>query len=169
VRLRPRWKDQHRAQPFPKAFRRDVIAVARQGDQPIAQVAKSFGVSESCLQRWLKIADREDGVSGPTSSASASGSGVGLEAENRELRKRAKQLEQENEVLRRATAYFACDVLPKSTRWSKNSPLRRSRVAVTCRVLGNSCAGVLQVAGQPDQPTRLGRRASDQRRHRRPP
>jgi transposase len=36
-----------------------------------------------------------------------------LEAENRELRRRTKQLEQENEILRRATAYFARDVLPK--------------------------------------------------------
>ena len=36
-----------------------------------------------------------------------------LETENRELRKRAKQLEQDNEILRRATAYFARDVLPK--------------------------------------------------------
>jgi transposase-like protein len=99
--------------PFPKEFRRDVIAVARQGDQSIAQVARSFGVSESCLQRWLKIADREDGLTGGTSPTVASGAGVDLEAENRELRKRAKQLEQENEILRRATAYFARDVLPK--------------------------------------------------------
>ena len=47
--------------PFPKEFRADVIAVARQGDQSIAQVARSFGVSESCLARWLKIADRDEG------------------------------------------------------------------------------------------------------------
>jgi transposase-like protein len=99
--------------PFPKEFRRDVIAVARQGDQSVAQVARSFGVSESCLARWLKIADRDDGLSGPTSSAGVAAAGGDLEAENRELRKRAKQLEQENEILRRATAYFARDVLPK--------------------------------------------------------
>jgi len=101
--------------PFPKEFRRDVIAVARQGEQSIAAVARSFGISESCLNRWLKIADREDGLTGRTSSAPvpASGSGGDLEAENRELRRRAKQLEQENEILRRATAYFARDVLPK--------------------------------------------------------
>jgi transposase-like protein len=82
--------------PFPKEFRRDVIAVARQGDQSIAQVAKSFGISESCLQRWLKIADRDDSLTAKTPSAAGSSAGVDLEAENRELRKQAKQLEQEN-------------------------------------------------------------------------
>jgi transposase len=99
--------------PFPKEFRRDVIAVARQGDQSVAQVARSFGVSESCLARWLEIADREDGLAGAASSTRSSNSGGDLETENRELRKRTKQLEQENEILRRATAYFARDVLPK--------------------------------------------------------
>ncbi len=99
--------------PFPKEFRADVIAVARRGDQSIAQVARSFGVSESCLARWLKIAEREDGL--PSGASAPVGAGVGgdLEAENRELRRRTKQLEQENEILRRATAYFARDVLPK--------------------------------------------------------
>ena len=88
--------------PYPKEFRCDVIAVARQGDQSIAQVARSFGVSESCLARWLRIADREDGLTAGQDSA-----------ELRELRKRNRQLEQENEILRRAAAYFARDVLPK--------------------------------------------------------
>jgi transposase len=100
--------------PFPEEFRRDVIAVARQGDQSITQVAKSFGVSQSCLARWLRIADREDGLAGPAAPITpAVGGDRDLEAENRELRKRTKQLEQENEILRRATAYFARDVLPK--------------------------------------------------------
>ena len=57
---------------------------------------------------------REDGLTGRGSPpASTAGSGGDLEAENRELRRRAKQLEQENEILRRATAYFARDILPK--------------------------------------------------------
>ncbi len=48
--------------PSPEEFRRDVVAVARKGEAPIAQIAKDFGISESCLHRWLKIADIEDGV-----------------------------------------------------------------------------------------------------------
>jgi transposase len=91
--------------PFPKEFRRDVIAVARQGEASIAQVARDFGVSESCLSRWLKIADREDDLAVPSAGEESS--------EVRELRRRNKLLEQENEILRRSTAYFARDVLPK--------------------------------------------------------
>jgi transposase len=96
--------------PYPQEFRRDVVAVTRQGDQSIAKVARSFGISESCLSRWLRIADREDAGGLPSTR---SGPAADLEAENRELRKRTKQLEQENEILRRATAYFARDTLPK--------------------------------------------------------
>ncbi len=45
----------------PKEFREDVVAVARRGDAPIAQVAKAFGISESCLRNWMHRADVEDG------------------------------------------------------------------------------------------------------------
>ena len=100
--------------PFPVEFRRDVIAVARKGEASIAQVARDFGISESCLERWLKIADREDGLAPPASGDRGGGKDDKDEsAELRELRRRNKLLEQENEILRRATAYFARDVLPK--------------------------------------------------------
>ena len=85
--------------PYPKEFRRDVVAVARQGDQSRAQVARAFGVSESCLARWLRVADREDG----NDRAPASSPSTVDESEVRALRRRNKQLEQEVEILRRAT------------------------------------------------------------------
>jgi transposase len=89
-----------------------VIAVARTGEASISQVARDFGISESCLQRWLKIADRDDGLAPPAAGDPGSGEKTDS-AELRELRRRNKLLEQENEILRRATAYFARDVLPK--------------------------------------------------------
>jgi transposase len=99
--------------PFPAEFRRDVIAVARKGEASVAQIARDFGISESCLQRWLKIADREDGLAPPVGGDRGGGGERSDAAELRELRRRNKLLEQENEILRRATAYFARDVLPK--------------------------------------------------------
>lgn len=94
---------------FPLEFRRDVVAVARKGEASIAQVARDFGVSESCLQRWLKLADIEDG----TRPGTGSGSTREESAELREANKRVRQLEQDNEILRRAAAYFARDINPK--------------------------------------------------------
>ena len=90
--------------PHPKEFRGDVIAVARRGDAPIAQIAKDFGISESCLRNWLSTDDVETGAkAGVTKSESV---------ELRDLKRRNRLLEQENEVLRRAAAYFAQAHLP---------------------------------------------------------
>jgi transposase len=77
--------------PYPAQFRRDVIAVARRSEASVAQVAEDFGISETCLQRWLKIADREDGLAPPTSS-NRGGGGKDADAEPRELRRRNKLL-----------------------------------------------------------------------------
>lgn len=119
--------------PFPADFRRDVIAVARSSHAPMAQIARDFGISESCLARWLKLADREDGLGdrpgGQRSDGLTAVTAAAATAEQRlkELAKRSRQLEQENEVLRRATAYFARDVLPKLiSRWSRTWPTRVS-------------------------------------------
>ena len=91
--------------PFPEEFRRDVVAVARKREAPIAQIARDFGVSASCVQRWLKRAEIEDGV--------RTGTTLAEEAEIKELKKRNRLLEQENEVLRRAAIYLGKGVLPK--------------------------------------------------------
>ena len=90
---------------FPLEFRRDVVAVARKREATLTQIAKDFGISEACLHRWLKLADIEDGVAPGVTSAEA--------VEIRELRKRNRVLEQENEILRRAAAFFARESLPK--------------------------------------------------------
>ena len=91
--------------PYPKEFRDDVVRVARSREPGVhlKQIAADFGISESCLNNWLAKADREDGVrlGDPAQPAS-----------ERELRKRIRLLEQENEVLRRAAAYLSQANLP---------------------------------------------------------
>ncbi|QFU96551.1 hypothetical protein KDY119_00035 [Luteimicrobium xylanilyticum] len=65
---------------------------------------RTSGSGESCLRNWMHAADVEDGAKpGVTASESA---------ELREARRRVRLLEQENEVLRRAAAYFAQAHLP---------------------------------------------------------
>ncbi len=92
--------------PYPKEFRDDVVRVARNREPGVhlKQIAADFGISESCLTNWMKTADVEDGVKPGTTGAE--------NAENRELKKRIRLLEQENEVLRRAAAYLSQANLP---------------------------------------------------------
>ncbi len=71
----------------------------------MSQIAKDFGISESCLHRWVKRAEIEDGV--------REGLTLAEEAEIRELKKRNRLLEQENEVLRRAAIYLGQGLNPK--------------------------------------------------------
>ncbi len=92
--------------PYPKEFRDDVVAVARrrEGGVTLAQIAKDFGISESCLSNWLHAAGVEAGAKPGVTAEQA--------IETRELRKRLRLLEQENEVLRRAAAYLSQANLP---------------------------------------------------------
>jgi transposase len=87
-------------------FRQDVIDVARKGEAPLAQIAKDFGLSVTTLKRWIAIAERKDSGAGPAAAESA---------EMRELKKRNRLLEQENEILRRAAAYLGEGHQPKMT------------------------------------------------------
>ena len=92
------------AKPYPQEFRDDVVAVARQGQASLKQIAKDFGISEGSLMNWMKQADIEDGRRPGLNDADR--------AELRELKKRNRLLEQENEVLRRAAAYLSQANLP---------------------------------------------------------
>ncbi|MGQ4601234.1 IS3 family transposase [Nocardia sp. R6R-6] len=128
--------------PYPEEFRRDVVAVARKGQAPLTQIAKDFGISESCLANWLKKADIEDGNRPGVTRAESE--------ELRELRKRNKLLEQENEILRRAAAFFARELPPKMMYpLVRDLAADRIPVAVACRVLGFSKQAFYKWAEEP--------------------
>jgi transposase len=90
---------------FSPEFKRDVVAVARRGDLKVTEVAADFDVAPETVRRWVRQADIDDGVRDGLTSAE--------QAEIVQLRRANRRLEMENEVLRRAAAYFAKDALPK--------------------------------------------------------
>ncbi len=101
-----RWPAPTMRAPRPMEFRDDVVRVARSREDgvTIEQIAADFGVHPMTLWKWLRQADIGNGaVTGKTTSDSA---------ELRELRRRNRLLEQENEVLRRAAAYLSQSNLP---------------------------------------------------------
>lgn len=76
-----------------------MVALARKGETPTAQLAKDFGILESYLRNWLKAADVEDGIRPGATKVDSQ--------ELTELKRRNRALEQENGVLRWAAAYLS--------------------------------------------------------------
>lgn len=95
------------SKPYPREFRADVVRVAqgRPDGVSLDQVAADFGLHRTTLSAWLRQAAIDEGVESEATGQESS--------ENRELRKRVRLLEQENEVLRRAAAYLGQANLPK--------------------------------------------------------
>ncbi|MGW4066234.1 IS3 family transposase [Nocardia grenadensis] len=116
--------------PYPQEFRDDVVRVARNREDGVTldQVAADFGIHPMTLSKWMRQTDIDEGNKPGTTSSDS--------AELRELRRRNRLLEQENEVLRRAAAYLSQANLPKRL-YPLVSELAADGipVAVTCRVL----------------------------------
>ena len=93
--------------PHPPEFRQRAIELARLRDKPIARIAEDLGISESCLRAWMHQADVDEGRKAGLSSDER--------AELVELRRELRTTKMENEILKRAAAYFAkaSGTLPK--------------------------------------------------------
>ena len=90
----------------PLEFKRRAVELVKEGRVPVAQVAKDLGVSESGLRRWMAQADVDEGRREGVSSSE--------KQELVRLRRENRVLQMENEILKRAAAYFAKEnVLPK--------------------------------------------------------
>ncbi|HTU39667.1 MAG TPA: transposase [Acidimicrobiales bacterium] len=89
---------------YPDEFRQRAIELARSGDQSVAKVAADLGIATSCLRRWMKQDDIDGGR--------REGLSTDERAELVRLRRELRTAQMENEILRRAAAYFAKETLP---------------------------------------------------------
>jgi transposase len=79
-------------------FKSDAVALVRRSGRPISHVAKELGVDAGTLGDWVHQAE----------VTLSDDEKAGLE-EQRRLRKRIKELEDEVEILKRFTAYWVKD------------------------------------------------------------
>ncbi len=91
---------------YPAEFRQRAVELARLREKPIKQLATDLGISDQTLHNWMKQADidadRRDGLT------------IEERVELVRLRRANRVLEMENEILKRAAAFFAREnVLPK--------------------------------------------------------
>jgi transposase len=85
--------------PYPEQFRREAVGLLRSG-RSIPDVAESLRVSQQTLRNWSKQQQADRGERRDTLTSAE-------REELRELRKRVRRLEQERDILKRATALFA--------------------------------------------------------------
>lgn len=87
---------------FSPEFRAEAVRLVIETSRPIAQVAKELGINPGTLGNWVNAYRREHAGDEPAL-------GVSERAELAELRRRTRELEQENLFLKKAAAYFAKD------------------------------------------------------------
>ncbi len=85
--------------PYPAEFKAEAVKLARSGGKPVSEVARDLGVSYESLRHWVKQSEID------------SGEREGLRTDEREelvrLRRENLVLRQEQEILKKAAAFFA--------------------------------------------------------------
>lgn len=87
---------------FDKDFKLEAVNLVVKQKRPVTAVVKELGIHENTLYKWINQASesKEDAFPG-------SGNLSPEEAEMRRLKRKIADLEEENEILKKATAYFA--------------------------------------------------------------
>jgi len=85
---------------FTAEYKAEVVRLVLDGGKTIGQVARDFGLTEAAVRQWVK----RGGV-----DAGGGGAGALTPAERAELvalRREARQLRMEREILKKAAAFF---------------------------------------------------------------
>jgi transposase len=92
--------------PYTAAFRQQMVELAMAG-RGLKQLSREFGVSANSLRNWV-VQARGEGVGSQTNAV---GSQTPLSKSEREelqeLRRKLRQVQQERDILAKATAWFA--------------------------------------------------------------
>ena len=89
--------------PYPAAFRQQMVELVRAG-RGISDLAREFGCNASSIHAWLKAAGGPDGSGAASIDTPLS---MNERQELIELRRKFKQVQQERDILAKATAWFA--------------------------------------------------------------
>jgi len=91
---------------YPREFRERAVELYRAGGVSMDVLAKQLGIASTTVANWIRQARIDDGEQ--------PGITTGDRDELTQLRREIRRLEMENEILKRAAAYFAKEnVLPK--------------------------------------------------------
>lgn len=98
---------------YTKAFRNETVQLILNSEKSAMQIAKDLGINDKTIYNWIKVYKKENNITTPideTKNQSKS-SQQELLAELKQLRAENKLLKQERDILKKATAYAACETL----------------------------------------------------------
>jgi len=91
--------------PYTAAFRQQMVELAMAG-RGLRQLSREFGVSANSLRNWV-VQARAEGGGVETHAASGTPLSPSERQELHELRRKLRQVQQERDILAKATAWFA--------------------------------------------------------------
>jgi len=87
---------------FSKEFKLEAIRLAEESGKPKAQVARELGIRVNQIGKWRKQLEEQ-----PAEVSSDKGSHAEQDDELKRLRRELADTREENEILKKAAAYFA--------------------------------------------------------------
>lgn len=87
---------------YSSEFKRDVVALVLSQGMSQKQVCADLGISKSALQAWVRDSQLQDRGFQPAPAGD-----VDAQREQAKMLKRIRELEMENEILRKAAAYLS--------------------------------------------------------------
>lgn len=93
-------------EPYSREFKLEAVRLVQVGGKQVTQIARELGVPRQLLYNWVRQAERRQGQS-PTDVFPGNGNRTAEQAELERLRRENSQLKEDNEILKKATAFFA--------------------------------------------------------------
>ena len=87
-------------------FKLEAVRLVQAGKKPVAQIARELGVPRQQLYNWARLAERRKGDP-PRDVFPGHGRRAAADAEIARLRRELEQAKEDNEILKKAAAFFA--------------------------------------------------------------
>ncbi len=87
---------------FTAEFKREAVRLLKQGDRPVAVVARELGIPRNRLYKWAQDVETKG-----AQAFQGSGRPKANQDELAVLKRECARLKEENEILKKAAAYFA--------------------------------------------------------------
>lgn len=98
-----------RSSKYTKEFKDSTIQLILNNNESVSKIAADLDIHVKTLYNWMSSYKKEHKI--PMKVVNASSSTETLNEENKRLRREVKLLKQERDILKKATAYFAKEVL----------------------------------------------------------